>query len=69
MHTIHNERIKLLATAFNNLALAVVVAGFIAPVTTGHLHEGGQAMTAVAWMCFGTGLHISAQTILGNLKQ
>jgi hypothetical protein len=27
MHTIHNARITLLATAFNNLALAVVVAG------------------------------------------
>ena len=32
MHTVHNERIKLLATAFSNLALAVVVAGFVAPV-------------------------------------
>jgi hypothetical protein len=38
MHTVHNERFKLLATAFNNLALAFVVGGFVAPVITGHLH-------------------------------
>jgi hypothetical protein len=36
MHTAHNARITLLATALNNLALAVVVAGFIAPAASGH---------------------------------
>jgi hypothetical protein len=31
MHTVHNARITLLATAVNNLPLAVIVAGFVAP--------------------------------------
>jgi hypothetical protein len=34
MNTIHNARITLLATALNNLALAIVVAGFVAPAAS-----------------------------------
>jgi len=37
---VHTTRITLLAGALNNLALAVVVAGFIAPATSGQLHGG-----------------------------
>ena len=40
MNTVHNARITLLATALNNLALAVVVAGSIAPAASGQLHVG-----------------------------
>ena len=35
--TIHNERVRLTATILNNAALAFIVAGFIAPVASGHL--------------------------------
>ena len=35
-----NARITLLARALNNLALAVVVAGFVAPAAKGQLHGG-----------------------------
>lgn len=49
MHTIHNARIQLLATLLNNAALAFIVAGFIAPVTSGNLHAGWQ----VALRCLG----------------
>ena len=62
-------RITLLATAFNNLALAVVVAGFIAPAASGRLHAGWQAVTTLAWIVFGTAIHISGQIVLGRLRQ
>ena len=34
MHAVHNARIQLLATAQNNVALAFIVAGFVAPAVT-----------------------------------
>jgi hypothetical protein len=69
MHTVHNARITLLATALNNLALAVVVAGFVAPAASGQLHGGSQAVTTLAWIGFGTALHVSGQLVLGRLRQ
>lgn len=69
MSTVHNARITLLATAFNNLALAVVVAGFIAPAATGQLHAGWQTLTTATWIGLGTALHASGQFVLGRLRQ
>jgi hypothetical protein len=69
MHTIHNARITLLATAFNNLELAVIVAGFIAPAAGGQLRVGWQIVTTLAWIDFGTALHVSGQLVLGRLRQ
>ena len=69
MHTVHNARITLLATALNNLALAVVVAGFVAPAASGQLHGGWQAVTTLAWVGFGIALHVSGQLVLGRLRQ
>jgi hypothetical protein len=41
MHTVHNARITLLATALNNLALAIMfVAGFVARAARGQLVLG-----------------------------
>ncbi len=68
MHTIHNARITLLATAANNLALAVIVAGCIAPAATGQLHGVPQALTTLAWIGFGLVLHASGQFALGRLR-
>jgi hypothetical protein len=65
---IHNARIQLLATLLNNAALAFIVAGFIAPATSGQLHVGGQAVTTVAWVALGVGLHFSARAVLGRLR-
>ena len=69
MNTVHNARITLLATALNNLALAVVVAGSIAPAASGQLHVGWQVVITLAWIGLGTALHISGQLILGRLRQ
>jgi hypothetical protein len=68
-NVVHNARITLLATAFNNLALAVVVAGFLAPAAGGQLHGGWQALTTLTWIGFGIALHISGQSVLGRLRQ
>jgi len=65
---VHNARITLLATVFNNLALAVVVAGFIAPAAGGQLHGDWQALTTLAWIGFGIALHISGQSVVGRLR-
>jgi hypothetical protein len=43
MTAVHNARLQLVATAFNNLALAVVVAGFIGPASGGQLQTGARA--------------------------
>jgi hypothetical protein len=69
MHTVHNPRISLLATAVSNLALAVIVAGFVAPVIGGQLHGGGRALVAFAWIGFGVALHGCGQPVLGRLRQ
>lgn len=65
---LHNERTKLLATALNNLALAIIVVGFVAPAISGQLHGGGQAAATLAWISGGIILHFFAQTVLGSLR-
>jgi hypothetical protein len=65
MHTVHNARIRLLATAVNNLALA----GFVAPVIGGQLQGGGRALVALAWIGFGIVPHGCGQLVLGSQRQ
>jgi hypothetical protein len=69
MHTVHNARITLLATALNNLALAVIVAGCIAPAVSGQLAGSGQVVATLAWISAGSILHFFAQGVLGGLRQ
>jgi hypothetical protein len=68
MHTVHNAQITLLATLLNNAALAFIVAGFIAPVTSGQLHAGGQVVTTLAWVGLGVSLHFIGRSVLGRLR-
>ena len=65
MHTVHNARIQLVATGFNNLALAVIVA----PIVSGQLPSGGQAVVTFAWVTFGAMPHVFGQMVLGGLRQ
>jgi hypothetical protein len=69
MHTVHNARIQLLATAVNNLALAVIVAGFVAPAASGQLQGGSRVLVTLAWIGFGLVLHGCGQLVLGRLRQ
>lgn len=68
MHTIHNARVQLLATAMNNAALAVLVAGFLAPAVSGQLQSAGRVLFGLAWLGFSLILHACAQAALGGLR-
>jgi hypothetical protein len=69
MHAIHNARVQLLATALNNLALAFVVAGFVAPAVSGQLAGRSLALVTLAWRGLGIGLHSVAQAALEGIQQ
>jgi hypothetical protein len=68
MH-IHSARIQLLAAAVSSLALAVIVAGFVAPAAGGQLQGGNRALVTLAWLGFGIVLHACGQLVLGRLRQ
>jgi hypothetical protein len=71
--SVRNERLKLLATAFSNLAVATVVAAVIIPAV-GTIYGATSAPTghwylwAVAWLLIGSMLHLLAQAVLGRLR-
>jgi len=69
MLMIHNARVQLIATALNNLALAFIVAGFVAPFVSGQLLDLGRVSLMFAVICVGIALPIVAQRALGRLKQ
>jgi len=50
MHAVHNARVQLLAMLLNNVALAFIVAGFVAPVVSGQLRPGWHAFVTPIWM-------------------
>jgi hypothetical protein len=68
LNLIHNARINLLATALNNVALAFIVAGFVAPAVTGQLPSGWHALVTIAWIGLGVGIHLCAQLVLRRLR-
>ena len=69
MHAIHNARVQWLATAPNNLGLAFIVTGFVAPGVTGQLHGGWHALVTLAWVVTGVVLQGAAYFALGSLRQ
>jgi uncharacterized membrane protein (DUF441 family) len=64
MHAIHNARITLAATAFNNLGVAVIIAGILAPLVKGEIDT--PASVAI-WSIVGVGFVGLAQATLGRL--
>jgi hypothetical protein len=75
MSLIHNERVKLLASAVNTLSVAHVVTGIVAPVASIVYHLGAPGvwnswwfLIGGAWLFAGAGLHLGAQLLLGRLK-
>jgi len=74
MSLIQNERTKLLATAANNLAVAILVTAVLAPsasmlygLSDPTLHRGWLVVGA-AWIFAGIALHVVAHLVLGRLK-
>ena len=75
MSLIENERTKLLAIALNNVGVATIITGVIAPAAAvlygnGAILSGIRALAIGAvWLLAGIGLHLLAQVALGRLKQ
>jgi hypothetical protein len=75
MVLIHNERVKLLASALNALGVALIVTGVIAPVA-GVLYRGTERgawndwwfVIGAAWFLAGVGLHSAGQIVLGRVR-
>jgi hypothetical protein len=65
---IHNEHVKLVAGALNNLAVATAVAAVIAPGTSGTLTGGWHIVVTIAWLLFALALHLTGQFALGAME-
>jgi hypothetical protein len=61
----HNEQVKLFATAVNNLGVAAIVAGIVAPTVNGTVRD---AAHIVLWLSFGVSFVLAAQLILRRLR-
>lgn len=75
--TVHNERVKLRATALNALAIASAVAGFVTPVvalsfgvaTSTARDYVGTSVVALVWLVVGLLVHYLAWLMLGGLQE
>lgn len=65
MNTVYNARIQLLATAANNLGVAGIVAGVVAPAVNGGF---GTPTHIAVWFAFGGVWLAAAQLLLGRLR-
>ncbi len=74
MDTVHNERTKLISNAFNNLGVATIATGILAPgigylYGSSALNTGGWwLMIGVARLLIGTALSFMAWAVLGRLQ-
>jgi hypothetical protein len=69
------EQTKLTATFLSNFALAIIVAGFVAPLAALSLHLSGSPPTdgftitvSLVWLSTGVSLHLLARRILRRLR-
>lgn len=76
MSLIQNERIKLLASAFNTAATSSFTVGVLAPLAASFYDVGAQPFAlrslllgTLVWFSACVVLHLSAQRILRNLRE
>lgn len=75
--TIHNERVKLLAGLLNTMAGSSFTVGVAAPVAAAFFYNAGPiplrlpavAAGAAAWLVIASVLHLTAQRVLGRLRE
>ncbi len=65
MHTVHNARVQLLATAFNNIGIGAVLAGIVAPMVRGDINP---TESFVVWLLIGLDFMWLAYILLGRLR-
>jgi hypothetical protein len=65
MHTIHNARVTLLATAFNTFGVGAIITGIVSPVVSGRVSDIAHI---AAWAIFGCYSIATAQILLGRLR-
>jgi hypothetical protein len=63
-----NEQAKLTATALNNLALAFVVGGFVAPLLRLDVPGDTRALSLFFWLGLGVGVHVCGRLVLRSLR-
>jgi hypothetical protein len=72
LDTIHNERVKLMATWMNNVGVGCVIAGFLAPSIGAAALELPKAawliLAQMIWIPIGVALHFMGRRILGGLR-
>lgn len=74
---IHNERVRLLASLLNTMAGSSYAIGVAAPVAAALFYGAGPAglpikavaVGVLAWLAIAAALHLSAQHVLGRLRQ
>jgi hypothetical protein len=74
MSLVTNERIKLFATALSNTGVATIVTAIIAPMAgllygTSAIASSQWPLIGLAWFFGGLALHITAQIVLGRLRE
>jgi hypothetical protein len=65
MNTVHNARITLLATAFNNIGVGAILAGMVAPMVRGEVNA---VASVVIWLVIGLDFLWLASVTLGRLR-
>ena len=75
MSLIHNERVKLLALAFNTAATSAFTVGVLAPVAAAFYDFGPSRdaprtviLGALLWIAAAVMLHLAGRRVLGWLK-
>jgi hypothetical protein len=64
--SVHNERVKLFATALNNLGVGAIIAGIVTPMVRGEIN--GLASLLIWGVAIGLNLIAQAQFWLGRLR-
>ena len=67
-HLVHNEQVKLAATAINNLSVGLFLGGCLLPLLADTMPVSRWVLSIVAWLV-STGLHELGRRLLRRLRE